>query len=80
MGLLITLGKKKKKPWPPLITIEPIKNKIQPLQKFCPLNVEKKISKNAMFTTFSQYFCNKFLITGCYWLIENNFSGKFKLE
>ena len=61
MGLLITLGrnkKKKKKPWSPWITIEPIKNKIQPLQKFCPLNVEKKIARNAMFTTFSQYFCN----------------------
>ena len=48
MGLLTTLKKKKKldhpkkNTWTPLITIEPIKNKIQPLQNFCLLNVEKK--------------------------------------
>ena len=57
MGLLTTLEKKidhpEKNPWTPLITIEPIKNKIQPLQKFCPLNVEQIIAKNTMFTTFS---------------------------
>ena len=53
---LTTLEKKldhpKKTTWTPLITIEPIKNKIQPLQNFCPLNVEKKIAKNAIFITF----------------------------
>ena len=27
-----------------------------------------------------QHFCNKFKIIGCYWWIENNFSGTFKLE
>ena len=59
MGLLTTLGKKKKldhskkDTWTPIITIEPIKNKIQPLQKFCPLNVEQIIAKNTMFPTFS---------------------------
>ena len=57
MGLLTTLEEKfdqsKKNTWTPLIRIEPIKNKIQPLQKFCPLNVEKKIVRNVMFTTFS---------------------------
>ena len=49
MGLLTTLEKKldhpKKKIGTPLITIEPIKNKIQPLQKFGPLNVEQKNCK-----------------------------------
>ena len=49
MGLLTTLEEKfdqsKKNTWTPLITIEPIKNKIQPFQKFCPLNVEKKNCK-----------------------------------
>ena len=49
----------KKNTWTPLITIELIKNKIQPLQNFCPLNVEKKILRNIMFITFLQYFCNK---------------------
>ena len=50
MGLLTTLEKKldhpkKKKNWTPLITIVPIKNKIQPLQNFGPLNVEQKNCK-----------------------------------
>ena len=63
MGLLTTLEKKidhpKKNTWTPLITIEPIKNKIQPPQKFCPLNVEKKNARNTMLTIFLQYFGNK---------------------
>ena len=58
MGLLTTLGKKKldhpkKNTWTPLITIEPIKNKIQPLQKKFPLNVGKKKLQEML---FSQYF------------------------
>ena len=47
MGLLTTLEKKidhpEKNTWTPLITIEPIKNKIQHFQKTCPLNVKKKM-------------------------------------
>ena len=58
MGLLTTLEKKidhpKKNTWTPLITIEPIKNKIQHFQKICPLNVKKKNVRNVIFTTFSQ--------------------------
>ena len=57
MGLLTTLEKTKKKKkkkkldhpkkntWTPLITTEPIKNKIQHLQNFCSLNVEKKLQE-----------------------------------
>ena len=60
MGLLTILEKKKldhskKITWTPLITIEPIKNKIQPLQKKFPLNVEKK-KKKLQEMLFSQYF------------------------
>ena len=67
MGLLTTLEKKKldhpkKNTWTPLITIEPIKNKIQPPQKFCPLNVEKKNARNTMFTIFSQQILNNRLL------------------
>ena len=47
----------KKNTWTPLITIELIKNKIQPLQNFCPLNVENKNCKKCyvhnIFTIFS---------------------------
>ena len=49
---LTTLEKKldhpKKTTWTPLITIEPIKNKIQPLQIFGPLNVEQKNCKKCI--------------------------------
>ena len=64
MGLLTIFEKinkkiKNKKNWPPLINkIEPIKNKIHPLQNFCPLNVEKKILQEML---FSQYFRNIFV-------------------
>ena len=68
MGLLTTLEKKKldhpkKNTWTPLITIEPIKNKIQPLQKKFPLNVEKKkIARNVIFTIFSYKILNNKLL------------------
>ena len=59
MGLLTTLERRKKKT--PLITIKPLKNKIQPLQNFGPLNVKLKNCEKCYYVhNIFQYFRKKF--------------------